>query len=165
VLDSETREISVPDLTSAQALLGTRSVLRARTAREFQQLRADADAGADRGPRVQPDRASAGPRAGLRPGGTAPSLSVHLLNRAGSAMNELKAEASPRPGEQQIDLPLAGLPPGEYVLEIKTGDAHRTGRLPRHRLTVHARHRRGAAGLPQGSPTPAFPASSPSTSR
>jgi len=57
------------------------------------------------------------------PGGTTPELSVHLLNRAGQAMNELKAEVSPRTGEQQIDLPLAALPPGEYVLEIKTSDA------------------------------------------
>jgi hypothetical protein len=37
-------------------------------------------------------------------------------------MNELKAEPAPKAGEQQIDLPLAGLPPGEYVLEIKAGD-------------------------------------------
>ena len=56
------------------------------------------------------------------PGGTTPTLRVHLLNRAGSAMNELKAEPAPRAGEQQIDLPLAALPPGEYVLEIKAGD-------------------------------------------
>jgi hypothetical protein len=38
-------------------------------------------------------------------------------------MNQLQPAASPRPGEQQIDLPVAGLPNGEYVLEIKaTGD-------------------------------------------
>jgi len=37
-------------------------------------------------------------------------------------MNELKAEPAPKAGEQQIDLPIAGLPPGEYVLEIKAGD-------------------------------------------
>jgi hypothetical protein len=47
---------------------------------------------------------------------------VHLLNRTGAAMNELKAEPSPKAGEQQIDLALAALPPGEYVVEIKTGD-------------------------------------------
>src|SRR4029077_12252081 len=29
---------------------------------------------------------------------------------------------SPTAGEQQIDLPLAALPPGEYVVEIKAGD-------------------------------------------
>jgi hypothetical protein len=56
------------------------------------------------------------------PGGTTPALSVHLLNRAGAPMNELKAEPAPKPGDQQIDLPLAGLPPGEYVLEIKAGE-------------------------------------------
>ena len=37
-------------------------------------------------------------------------------------MSELKAEPAPRSGEQQIDLSLAVLPPGEYVLEIKAGD-------------------------------------------
>jgi hypothetical protein len=48
---------------------------------------------------------------------------VHLLNRAGQSMNELKPEPAPKPGEQQIDLPLAGLPPGEYVVEIKAADS------------------------------------------
>jgi len=47
---------------------------------------------------------------------------VHLLNRAGSSMHELHAEPAPAAGEQQIDLPLAALPPGEYVVEIKAGD-------------------------------------------
>jgi len=51
-----------------------------------------------------------------------PTLSVHLLNRAGSSMNELHAEPAPKAGEQQIDLSLAALPPGEYVVEIKVGD-------------------------------------------
>jgi VWFA-related protein len=123
VLDSETREITVPDLTSAQAILGTPSVLRARTAREFQQLRGDADAvpiAAREFNRIEHLLVRV-PTYG--PAGTTPELSVHLLNRAGAAMNELKAEPSPKPGEQQIDLPLAALPPGEYVLEIKTGDA------------------------------------------
>jgi len=122
VLDSETREISVPDLTSAQAILGTPSVLRARTAREFQQLRADADAipAATREFNRIERLLIRVPTYG--PGGTMPTLSVHLLNRAGSAMNELHAEPSPKAGEQQIDLSLAALPPGEYVVEIKVGD-------------------------------------------
>jgi hypothetical protein len=122
VLDSETREISVPDLTSAQTVLGTPSVLRARTAREFQQLRTDGDAvpvAAREFNRIEPLLVRL-PTYG--PAGTTPTLRVHLLNRAGSAMNELKAEPAPRAGEQQIDLSLAVLPPGEYVLEIKAGD-------------------------------------------
>jgi VWFA-related protein len=123
VLDSETREISVPDLTSAQAILGTPSVLRARTAREFQQLRTDADAVPIAGREFNRIEHLLVRVPAYGPGGTTPELSVHLLNRAGAAMNELKAEAAPRTGEQQIDLPLAALPPGEYVLEIKTSDA------------------------------------------
>jgi hypothetical protein len=122
VLDSETREISVPDMTSAQATLGTASVLRARTAREFQQLRTDGDAVPTAGREFSRTEHLLVRVPAYGPGGTTPALSVHLLNRAGSAMNELKAEPAPKAGEQQIDLPIAGLPPGEYVLEIKAGD-------------------------------------------
>lgn len=61
------------------------------------------------------------------PGETAPKLSVHLLNRAGQPMSELPAVAAPNSGEQQIDVPVANLAPGEYVIEIhataEAGDA------------------------------------------
>jgi hypothetical protein len=122
VLDSETREITVPDLTAAQPLLGTPAVLRARTAREFQQLRTDPEAVplATREFNRIEHLLIRLPTYG--PGGTTPTLTVRLLNRAGSKMNELSAEPAPRAGEQQIDLPLAALPPGEYVVEIKAGD-------------------------------------------
>ena len=122
VLDSETREITVPDLTSAQPTLGTPAILRARTAREFQQIRTEADVvplALREFSRIEHLLVRV-PTYG--PGGTTPALSVHLLNRAGAPMNELKTEPAPRAGEQQIDLPLAALPPGEYVLEIKVGD-------------------------------------------
>jgi len=122
VLDSETREITVPDLTSAQPMLGTPAILRARTAREFQQIRTEADVvplAIREFSRIEHLLVRV-PTYG--PGGTTPALSVHLLNRTGAPMNELKAEPAPRAGEQQIDLPLAALPPGEYVLEIKVGD-------------------------------------------
>jgi hypothetical protein len=122
VLDSETREITVPDLTAAQAVLGTPSVLRARTAREFQQIRADGDAVPIAGREFNRIEHLLIRVPTYGPGGTTPELRVHLLNRTGAAMNELKAEPSPRTSEQQIDLPLAALPPGEYVVEIKAGD-------------------------------------------
>ena len=44
VLDSEIRDITVPDLTAPQFLLGTPQLFRARTVRDFQQLKADAEA-------------------------------------------------------------------------------------------------------------------------
>jgi hypothetical protein len=123
VLDSETREITVPDLTSPQTTIGTPEVLRARTPREFQQLKAD-----PAGMPVAAREFSRTDRLIVRvpaygPGGTTPTLSVHLLNRAGSAMSELTASPAPMAGMQQVDLPLAALAPGEYVIEIKaTGE-------------------------------------------
>jgi VWFA-related protein len=121
VLDTEMREITVPDLTSAQTTLGTPEVYRGRTVREFQQLKTDNDS--------VPTAArefSRTDRLLIRvpvygPGGTTPPISVHLLNRGGSAMNEIQTVPSSQPGAQQIEMPLAGLAPGEYVIEIKAG--------------------------------------------
>ena len=97
-------------------------MLRARTAREFPQLRTDRDAVPIAGREFSRIEHLLVRVPTYGPGGTIPTLRVHLLNRAGAAMNELKAEPAPGNGEQQIDLPLAALPPGEYVLEIKAGD-------------------------------------------
>jgi VWFA-related protein len=122
VLDTETREVAVPDLTGAQPLLGTPAVLRARTAREFQQLRTAADAMPTAGREFSRIEHLLIRVPTYGPGGTTPTLRARLLNRAGSAMNDLQTEAAPTAGEQQIDLPLAALPPGEYVVEIRAGD-------------------------------------------
>src|SRR5207237_10623942 len=114
-LDTETREITVPDLTSPTALLGTPFVLRARTIPELNRLKADPDAipTASR-------EFSRTDRLVVRvpvygPGGTTPPLKVHILNRAGSAMSELPVAPSAKPGEQQVELGVAALPPGEHV--------------------------------------------------
>ncbi len=136
VLDSETREITVPDLTSPQTTIGTPEVLRARTPREFQQLKAD-----PAGIPVAAREFSRTDRLIVRvaaygPGGTAPTLSVHLLNRAGSAMSELPAAPAPIAGVQQVDVPLAVLAPGEYVIEIKaTGEGGEAKELVGFRVT------------------------------
>src|SRR4051812_24905709 len=122
VLDTETREIVVPDLTGTQPMLGTPAVLRARTAREFQQLRTAADVVPTAGREFSRVEHLLVRVPTYGPGGTVPALHARLLNRAGSAMNDLQVEPSPNSGEQQVDLSLAALPPGEYVVEIRTGD-------------------------------------------
>ena len=122
VLDTETREIVVPDLTSAQPLMGTPVLLRARTAREFQQLRTATEVVPLAGREFNRIEHLLIRVPTYGPGGTMPALRARLLNRAGSAMNDLQVEPAPTAGEQQIDLPLAGLPPGEYVVEIRVGD-------------------------------------------
>ena len=122
VLDTETREIAVPDLTGSEIILGTPRVLRARTARDYQLMRSDPDAVP-----LPAREFSRTDRLLIRvpaygPGNTAPALSAHLLNRGGQAMSELQISPSALPDVQQIDLPLAGLAVGEYLLEIKAGD-------------------------------------------
>ena len=122
VLDTETREITVPDLTAAQPLMGTPAVFRARTAREFQQLRAATDVVPLAGREFSRIEHLLIRVPTYGPGGTNPPVRARLLNRAGQPMNDLQVEPSPVAGEQQIDLPLAALPPGEYVVEIRVGD-------------------------------------------
>ena len=62
VLDSEVRELSVPDLTSPNVAIATPEVFRARTVREFQQLKSELEADTHGVTRVQPDGAHLRPR-------------------------------------------------------------------------------------------------------
>src|SRR5262249_5385984 len=109
----------VPDLTAPQALLGTPAMYRARTLRDFQQLKTQPEATP-----IATREFSRTDRVLVRipaygPGTVTPTVSVHLLNRAGQAMSEVPVSAAPAEGEQQFEVPLSGLAPGEYVIEIK----------------------------------------------
>jgi hypothetical protein len=67
---------------------------------------------------------------------TTPAVTAHLLNRTGQAMSELQVTAGASGSVQQIDLPLAGLAPGEYVVEIKaTGEGGEAKELVGIRVT------------------------------
>jgi len=123
VLDSEIREIVVPDLTSTQTSLGTPVLFRGRTPRDIQQMKADLQAVPATGREF-----SRTDRLFMRVaayGAGAPALSVHLLSRAGQTMSELPVTPSATPGgESTVDIPLAGLAPGEYIVEVKaTGES------------------------------------------
>jgi VWFA-related protein len=136
VLDSETREISVPDLTSPQTALGTPEVFRARTVREQQQLKTDADAVP-----VASREFSRSDRLLVRipaygPGNTTPTVTAKLLNRDGQAMSELPVSPGPAPSVPQVEVPLAGLAPGDYVLELTaTGAGGEAKQLVGFRVT------------------------------
>jgi len=135
VLDSEVRDISVPDMT-AQVALGTPEVLRARTVRELQQIKADPNAvpTANR-------EFSRTDRLLIRipaygPGGTTPAVTARLLNRAGKPMSDLPVAASGSSDAVAIDLPLASLAVGEYLVEVKAaGDGADTSALVGFRVT------------------------------
>jgi hypothetical protein len=118
VLDSEIREVAVPDLTAPDAGLATPLVFRARTVREYQQMRSD--------PTARPTAArefSRAERVYLRvsryTAADAP-LTARLLNRSGQSIGDLVVApaANGNADSRDIELSLATLAPGEYVVEI-----------------------------------------------
>jgi VWFA-related protein len=135
VLDTEMREITVPDLTAPQVTLGTVEVLRGRTPREFQEIKRNPDAVpvATREFRRTDRLLIRVPAYG--PGGQTPALTARLLNRAGQAMSDLSIAPLASSPDQQVDLPLASLPPGEYLVEVKAADASGARQLVGFRVT------------------------------
>ena len=135
VIDSEIREVSVPDLTKTTTSFGTPAVFRARTPREVQQMKGD--------PQAIPSTTrefSRTDRVFVRVpvyGAGAPSVSVHLLNRTGQPMSEVPVAAASAPStDATFDVPVASLAPGEYVLEIKaTGEGGDAKELVGFRVT------------------------------
>jgi VWFA-related protein len=123
VLDTFQQETSVPDFGGTALKLSTPVVLRARTPREYQAITRDAD------PMPTPLREfRRTDRLLIRffahsPGGAPPEITVRLLNRVGQKMVDLPPQAPADPAQPyQIDLPLAGLSPAEYVIEIHAKD-------------------------------------------
>jgi len=120
VLDSEVREISVPDLTSMDVAIATPEVFRGRTVREFQQLKTE--------PGARPTASrefSRAERVFVRvstygSGAAAPTLTARLLNRAAQPISDLQIvpAAAGAEGARDIDLTLSSLAPGEYLVEI-----------------------------------------------
>jgi hypothetical protein len=120
VLDSETREVAVPDLTSPQTMLGTPALYRARTIRDLQQIKTDPNAVPSTVREFnRTDRVLVRVPA-YAAGTSTAAVTARVLNRAGDPMNELPAVPPASPGgDAQFDVPLAPLPPGEYIIEIK----------------------------------------------
>jgi len=123
VLDSETRTVTVPDLAGTS--FGTPMFFRARTARMLQDLKAN--------PAALPTTAhefSRNERLLIRVAAYAadgaPTVSARLLNRMGDAMSNLAVEKEPT-GMLAVEVPLATLAPGDYLLEFaataSSGDA------------------------------------------
>ena len=122
-LDSEIRTIMVPDLTATEAAISTPRVHRARTVREFQTIAAD--------PAAVPAVAREFSRTErllirFEVYGNATPTAV-LMNRNGNKMADVPVAASAIAGTHQIDLSLAAIAAGEYVVEITakgaTGEA------------------------------------------
>jgi len=116
-IDTDVRDLLVGDLRAPVAI-GTPEVLRARTAKDMRALEANPDAVP-----VSSRQFSRSEQLIIRvpvyaPGG-APEMTARLVNSSGQSMRPLTIEAAVNPdGRAQIELPLAGLAPGDYAVEI-----------------------------------------------
>jgi VWFA-related protein len=118
VIDSEIRDLTVPDLTGPDGM-STPRVFRSRTAREFQGLARD------------PEAVPTASREFLRTDrllirfdayGTDTPVAA-LLNRAGQKMATLPVSPAATGGTHQIDIGLSAVAPGEYLIELSVGAA------------------------------------------
>jgi VWFA-related protein len=117
VLDSATRELTLPDFTKVQLSLGTPRVYRARTAREAQTIRANPDATPTVGRTFSRTERLLVRAAAHGPGEVAPAYTARLLNRNGTAMSDVPVQLS-SVGTAEIDLQLSSLAAGDYLIEL-----------------------------------------------
>jgi VWFA-related protein len=117
VLDSETRPVTVLDLSAADLIIGTPEVFRVRTTLDVQRVRADSN------PTPSPSREFSRserllvrvPVYGSAAAGS--SLTAQLLNRTGRLITDLPVSGADGPGPQ-LELSLNSLPPDDYVLRF-----------------------------------------------
>ena len=137
-LDSDFRDLVVPDYAKAEPLLSVPALFRARTQRDVNLLAADAN------PRPTTAREfSRTERLHVRfqayaPGGGEAAPTARLLNRGGGRMADVtvKPAASRGPSEFEADVPLANLPAGDYLLEVALpGDPAPVKQLVAFRVT------------------------------
>jgi VWFA-related protein len=123
-LDTDYRTLSVPNLQVTRPTFGTPQVLRARTARTFAEISANADAipAASRN-FSRAERLVVRIPAYAKEDAT-PVVSATLLNRRGIPMRELQQlPAVLPPGVVQFDLPLSSLAPDEYRVDLVVANA------------------------------------------
>jgi len=123
LIDSEDKELVVPDYTKVGPTVTPPQVFRARTVRELQTIRQSATAT----PTTSRDF-SRTEQLLLRfkaygPGGTPPAVTVRLLNSVGETMSTLPpAEVRPD-GTMELPFSLGGLVTGTYVIEIEAASS------------------------------------------
>jgi hypothetical protein len=136
VLDRETKKIVVPTL-GVGLTMSTPEVFRARTVRELQTLLSD-EAAVPLTEREfrRTDRLVV--RVGAQSAASqTPRISARMLNRDGGEMTPLPAMPAGFGGLTNINVPLAALPTGEYLIEIKATDgAEQTTTLVAIRITA-----------------------------
>jgi VWFA-related protein len=124
VIDRETRQIVVPSL-GLGLTFSTPQVFRARTLPEFRALATNPDAV----PSIErefrrTDRLLF--RVGAQSASGTPAISARMLNRDGGQMSTLPVTPAESGGLSQMDVSLAAIPPGDYLIEVTAKDSAET---------------------------------------
>jgi VWFA-related protein len=125
-LDTEDRELAIPDLSAPEVRISTPKVWFARNAREFTAL----TSGVPPAPSATREfrrtdrlliRADA-----YAPADAPTKVTAQLLNQQGVKMSDIPVTAPAEGQTYSIDLPLASLAPAQYLLEITaTSEGHK----------------------------------------
>ena len=126
-LDTEDRELMVPDLSTPELMLGTPKLWFARSAREFTALAATVEA-----PPTATREFRRTDRLLIRveafgPGAELPTVTARLLNQQGNKMGDIAVTPPATPGAAHtVDLPLASYSTGQFLLELSAnGEGHK----------------------------------------
>jgi VWFA-related protein len=118
-LDTDIREFSIPDLAAPQVGLSTPGVLRARTSAEAQTILKDPNAVPIVAREFRRTERLIVRAQSYGPGTEVPAVTAKLLNRVGEPMRDLPVTLDQATGVAQLDLPLSGIAPGEYLLDFR----------------------------------------------
>jgi VWFA-related protein len=123
-LDSEIRDIEVPDFTTPQVTLSTPRLYRARTLPELRTITADANAIPAAGREFSRTERVLIRFSAYAPGTERPEATAVLLNRGGTKMSDVPVTVSAIAGTtHEIALTLATVPAGEYLVEVTAKSA------------------------------------------
>ncbi|MEO8519939.1 MAG: VWA domain-containing protein, partial [Acidobacteriota bacterium] len=117
VIDSVGRDLTVPDYATVEVSFGTPRIFRVRALPELNALRSNPDAVPTASREFSRTERLFVRIDAYAPGGVTPAVTARLLNRAGEAMSDVPVQ-TPAGRALDIDLPLAALAAGEYVLEL-----------------------------------------------
>ena len=123
-LDSEIRDIDVPDFTAPQVTLSTPRLYRARTLPELRTITSDVNAVPAAGREFSRTERVLIRFSAYAPGTERPEATAVLLNRGGTKMSDVPVTVSTIAGTtHEITLTLSTIPAGEYLVEVTAKSA------------------------------------------
>ena len=122
-LDSDLSEVVVPDFTKTEPMIGAAALIRARTQRDLTLAAANVQA-MPTASREFSRTEKLLVRFDAYAPGEVPTTTATLLNRAGTKMSNLAIKAvNGSTSTVQAEVPLASLPAGDFLIEIKVAGA------------------------------------------